>query len=681
MEKRFFQTLCTTTVVLLVAAAAQQRPRPPAGPRTISPIAKVPQTTVPAPSAGTVEGFVYWDSGVVAHRPASSCSGLAVTVSVGSSSGGPFEEYKPLGTLSNNFKYVGQTKSFLAGGKIVTYDVCTYGYSHVPVGSDLQVKLTVTQPSAFTSAVTPQFSTLGPIKIINGQCAMLPRLVNPTSSDLSAHWGSCQNMAYDVNFAILSSAHAMGGAVPGTSLPAPAKGQPMLSGGTRQGMLAQGGNSGMLSGRGQPPQTQRGVGINPGSKVELNPQPLPPKATASTHASKMTVSAKARVGTKLGSTVQSQKITNPKVALQNSSIIAVLRTQRQAAESEAAQMKLGLHTGGVQGQPAHTMSATTGSGMMNTARAVQPSTSVGVAANGGSSNRYAAMPAGAIPGIAVQCGHDPTMRIITVSGGPHPAIFTQDATYNFYTITGCSFGNQGPNAKVSIYYQGTFHQDFQIEEWSDNGIKLHLDPNLRGVDDQNNLTLVVQRADGKQVSKGGYKFYAARDTIKLSSIPKSDFSLNGFRPDQATTKTWQVTYTSASTTAVTPHLAGWTAEAHWDLGYDSNLNLVGGSDIYDFSHLHSTFGLDSAAMEGVNLSCTDPNYNKFASSGDWGIDWYGASGLEVKWSGQVCKNTPGSCGGAFQGDCFVGLPETNYGLNVWVTGPRGLDPWTGKPAR
>jgi hypothetical protein len=605
---------------------------------------------------------------------------LAVTVSVGSSSGGPFEEYKPLATLSNNFKYVGQVKSFLAGGKVIVYDVCTYGYGHVPVGPDLQVKLTVSQPSAFTPTVTPQFSTLGPIKIINAQCNMLPRIVNPNASDLTAHWGSCQNMAYDVNFALLSSTHSAGsGTVPAAVTPVAR--QPILSGGSQQGMLSPGGNSGMLNGGGQPPQAQGGVGVNPGSKVELNPQPLPPKAAGATHDGKVTISAKARAGTKLGSTVQSQKITNPKAASQNSSIIAVLRTQRQASDAEAAQMKLGLHTGGLQGQPAKTMSATTGNGMTTPSSAAPAPSSVSPATRGSGSSRYAAMPTGAIPGIALQCGHDPTLRILTVSGGPHPAIFTQDATYNFYTITGCSFGNPGPNAKVYIYYQGTFHQDFQVEEWGDNGIKLHLDPALRGVDDQNNLTLVVQRADGKQASQSGYKFYAARDTVQLRSIPKSYFSLNGFRLDSAITKSWQVTYTSASSTSVTPHLGGWTAEAHWDLSYDSNTNPVGGSDIYDFSHLHSTFVLDSAAMEGVNLSCTDPNYNKFVSSSDnWGVDWYEASGVQVKWPGQVCKNTPGSCGGAFQGDCFVGLPETNYGLNVWVTGPRGLDPWTGKAA-
>src|SRR5579885_3609115 len=130
---------------------AQVSPTAPAPNRTITaPGLQRPPVDHPGNAAGTIEGFVYWDASHFSHVPAGSCSGLAVTVSVGSSSGGPLTAYTPLGTLSNNFKYVGQVKEFLAGGKVNVYDVCTYGYDHVPVGPDLQVKLTVTQPGAFS---------------------------------------------------------------------------------------------------------------------------------------------------------------------------------------------------------------------------------------------------------------------------------------------------------------------------------------------------------------------------------------------------------------------------------------------------------------------------------------------------------------------------------------------------
>ena len=184
------------------ASAQRVSPRAPAPNRTIAaPVAhRPPGADHPESTAGTIEGFVYWDAKSFSHAPAGNCSGLAVTVSVGSSSGGTLVAYTPLATLTNNFKYLGQVKEFLVGGKVNVYDVCTYGYNHVPVGPDLQVKLAVTQPTAFSPAAVPQFEILGPIKIINAQCNMLPAITNPSVSDLLAHWGSCQNMAYDVNF-------------------------------------------------------------------------------------------------------------------------------------------------------------------------------------------------------------------------------------------------------------------------------------------------------------------------------------------------------------------------------------------------------------------------------------------------------------------------------------------------
>src|SRR6266853_5994828 len=201
-DMRNFKYFILVIVLSCTGVAAQVSPTMPPPKRNITgPSQHRPAgADHPESTAGTIEGFVYWDVNTVRHMPANSCSGLAITVSVGSSSGGPFTAYTPLGTLSNNFKYVGEVKEFLVGGKVIVYDVCTYGYDKVPVGPDLQVTLTVAQSGEFLPGAFPQFATLGPIKLINAQCNMLPRIVNPTASDLAAHWGSCQNRAYDVNF-------------------------------------------------------------------------------------------------------------------------------------------------------------------------------------------------------------------------------------------------------------------------------------------------------------------------------------------------------------------------------------------------------------------------------------------------------------------------------------------------
>src|SRR4051812_197987 len=279
------QSVRTAPAPTTVPAPGPQQHQPPSGRQPLPPGARAPQPIMQAPAAGRVEGFVYWDATSYTHVPASSCSGLAVTVGVGSSSGGPFTAYTPLKTLSNNFKYVGQVKEFLAGGKVKVYDVCTYGYDKVPVGPDLQVTLSVTQRGAFSPMAIPQIATLGPIKIINGQCNMLPRIVNPTASDLTGPWGTCQNMAYDVNFVM----HAAPRAAPLGITPATAGGSGgqgrMLSGAPQQGMLSPGAtesvqsqtNSGGLLGNRQAAPAQSGGMQNPESKVELNPQPFPPR--------------------------------------------------------------------------------------------------------------------------------------------------------------------------------------------------------------------------------------------------------------------------------------------------------------------------------------------------------------------------------------------------------------------
>ncbi len=239
--RTLFSAFCLLAILVNIPASAQRvSPTAPSANRGIvAPGSQRPPADHPQSAAGTIEGFVYWDANSITHKPASSCSGLALTVSVGSSSGGPLTAYTPIGTLSNNFKYVGQVKTLLAGGKVNIYDVCTYGYDHVPVGPDLQVSISVQNPLLFSPYVAPQNATLGPIQIINAKCNMLPSLNPSTIADLTAHWGSCQNRAYDVNFLLQPSSHILSGG-PGLSSGPSGTAIGMLSGGPQQGMLSPG---------------------------------------------------------------------------------------------------------------------------------------------------------------------------------------------------------------------------------------------------------------------------------------------------------------------------------------------------------------------------------------------------------------------------------------------------------
>ncbi len=273
-----YQSLSISGLVLLIcaAAAAQITTTQPPNPNITAPGSQrhEPQggqrppgrpsiANAPPPNRaltvypGDVEGFVYWDANAITHKPAGTCAGLAVSVSAAGSSNITIQP-------GNHFKYAGQVKTFLSGGTIQVFDVCIYAYDHQPVGPQLQAQLVVTDRNAFSQGVMAQTGTVAPITIINAQCNMLPPIVPSSVSDLTAHWGSCQNRAYDVNFALAPAFHIMSssggtgmssgsGSVRVEKTQGPAgtpmlrnagpAGTPMLSGAPPQGMLANGAGS------------------------------------------------------------------------------------------------------------------------------------------------------------------------------------------------------------------------------------------------------------------------------------------------------------------------------------------------------------------------------------------------------------------------------------------------------
>jgi len=170
----------------VMTAPGQHRQQPPGG-RSAFP--------------GILEGYVYWDTSGVQHNPPLSCSGLAVTVSVGTPPTGStptFEQFQPIGTF-NNFTYLNNGS---------TLGVCAYAVEHVPTGQDLRVQISTT-PSAFSTAVSPVTPPTandpnGPIKIVGGQCSNLPPAV-PSPSVLGSGWWTCGNYAYNVNFVLRAS--------------------------------------------------------------------------------------------------------------------------------------------------------------------------------------------------------------------------------------------------------------------------------------------------------------------------------------------------------------------------------------------------------------------------------------------------------------------------------------------
>ena len=698
-----------------------------------------------APSAGhalpgRVEGFVYWDTHEVTHNPAGRCDGLSVNVFAGG---------KVLAAPTNQFgASSGQVKAFLATGTIAIYDVCSYAFDNLPENTPLRIELVLTQPAAFSSAVAPAKPTVGPLTIINARCNMLPSATPPTWSDLNKNWGSCQDVAFDVNFELVPESAATRAATlqprsatllqtaPGVSggAKSSSSGGTLLNPGTQTTLLSgsQGGtgqsirplvprgstngNSGTGAGNGTTdvqPLSPRGgsnsgpsssggsgaaggtnAGITDGTKNadDLNPQPYPPKRINTAGAGvgagngRFVPPSKA-LKAKLGVAKKGPAIVNRAAASHVGAMATVLQNQRNSANKEAAQMmKLGIRPAAqpnVSLGPSQTMSASTTASAMRanrTAANAQIGATTQVTGSSNSQQMMKLSPVAAMENLALACSHDTTMRIVGVSGNEGPITFTTDPSGNFYTISGCSFGNIGPTAKVYIYYQNSFHQPFQIQQWNDNYIQCNLDPNLTSVSDVDNLTLVVQRSDGQQAVKTGFKFYAMRATLPLAVFPKQYFSLDKFNLQDVSNLTGAV-YSPVDPTGYFPNN---TAEVTWydpDLAPVKNKNFVTpqstpptGTDIYDFSHLAPGFEPTSAYISSPDpgaycSSISGGELTVTATSGTFGGNWNGSQ-LWITWQGWNCK---------MSGDTFFEPPVTDYAVDVFVEGPRGLDPWSGQP--
>jgi hypothetical protein len=304
-----------------------------------------------------------------------------------------------------------------------------------------------------------------------------------------------------------------------------------------------------------------------------------------------------------------------------------------------------------------------------------------------------------VEGAVLACTQDPAFRILTVSGSYTPATFTPTDQYNLYTIRGCSFGNQapttdpGPTDWVRVYGgTASFEGKFEIKFWSDNEIDVSLDPALSGFPDLDNLNLVVKRADGQQVQKGGFKFYAERVTVPLNVIPQ-----------QYVTPDSQQLYFSVNYTTPAADLGGYSAEfsryvnfhkdrpsgtiylGNQNLGKDtSGEYYIGapfasatGSDYFDFSKLAPEFTTESfqmaywqpdpGSMCGGNADTLNTNA---VTDGHWDAEWDG-NNIRVAWQVQDCEELE-----LLQ---TTTVRESQYALQVSVNGPRCVDPWSGQP--
>jgi hypothetical protein len=382
---------------------------------------------------------------------------------------------------------------------------------------------------------------------------------------------------------------------------------------------------------------------------------------------------------KLGPPKTGALVKNPRAAQINSSIIALLKKQRSAADIETSQMKLSLRPA-VQAGPAggsQLMSATGG------ASSSLPGTTGRSAATGASGVGTGKSAPGNIPAsishlspfnsAALICGNDPTLRILTVSGSLGSATFTPIDQYNLYTITGCSFGNPGSNNKVYIYGTGSFQGNFAIKFWSNNSIAVALDESITGYPDLSNINLVVQRNDGQQTQKSGFNFYAFRQAVPLSTMPSSWANLvtltSGFKqlPPQ---------YSSPPSSAPGPGPSAGTSYVNRFYN-GKQFDPTGKSDYYDFSKLATGWTTDSFQVTTYDQNCPYVVTYKH-DFGTWSWDWDKGYPNNIRVWPSVT-----TCSGflpPFPLPNYQNWSGSHYALRVWVIGPRGIDPMTGQSA-
>jgi len=263
--------------------------------------------------------------------------------------------------------------------------------------------------------------------------------------------------------------------------------------------------------------------------------------------------------------------------------------------------------------------------------------------------------------------HDPSLRIFRGGG----LTFTPIKEYNLYTIKGCSFGPSSPDNKIYIYGAGGFHQDFQIQFWSDNGVTVTMDPTLSGVLDRDNLSLVLHRADGKEIQVSGYKFFAARGDAAGKPVPLP-------RIARALVSTSYLTpvFESPVTDAAAPGTLALTERA-------STTPFPAGYDDYDFHQLAPGFDFETVELiywyyvqdQCLALVPPPPNTNGKAELETQGsVDMsLSKDRLRVSYQVQTCYRVGISKGQAVNNT----FSFSQYAPALWVMGPRCVDPWTG----
>ncbi|MHB8655212.1 MAG: hypothetical protein ACYDA9_15185 [Terriglobia bacterium] len=383
-------------------------------------------------------------------------------------------------------------------------------------------------------------------------------------------------------------------------------------------------------------------------------------------------------------------VTNPAAGQANSAILALLRQQKQTATVQRSQNPSPA------GRP-----ASPAFGQASMARtAVRPATPPPPSGP----NRAAL---GSQGSILVACATFGSPIIQAVSGqSGSTAVFTPDPAYNPYTIRGCNFGNVAGRAQLNLP-NGAMLANLRIDSWADSQITVEVNPGVTNVLDQNNVTLVLFPPNKPQGQKSGFRFYAMRREILLTSIPRnrSNAQISVTNDDSGrrvnpyfSTPYRGLAFAIAEQAGISPSQVSPNIDQGWTAGVDrvNAVRFPAGTDVLNFDGLAPGFVLEKFQIDERNIVvCHAGALYYFGAVIEGGLPAVGIGNLssavsshgvtnysDGTWNASINQNTirvnwaEGHCHATDGNDSS----NSSYALHVWVVGPAlgpGQSPWQG----
>jgi PAN domain len=232
------------------------------------------------------------------------------------------------------------------------------------------------------------------------------------------------------------------------------------------------------------------------------------------------------------------------------------------------------------------------------------------------------------------------------------------------TISGRGFGSGG-----QIHLLASFRTTpkFTVNGWRPSAIYARLPDDIVGEDDLEDVRLEIQPTGKQPIVVLGVRFEAAREFTLLKEIPRPYVTLPGQKADYFTggqRPQWPLLGTSAQSAYVERQSRG--ENADW---------FASGTDVYNLSLRPGFMIAKTDFWQGP--TATDPNScdNGIKQSGGqyfqgrYGVYVDGGNVVRVDWGVWRCHISPGIF------DSSHNYNYSMYGLDVYVFGPRGVNPW------